>query len=246
MKSAKKSNSNFTLIELLVVIAIIAILAGMLMPALSQARERSRVANCISTLKTIGQGVTAYVDASDDYKPCMCWDKNSSIVQGYHYKQLGGETTESKHRGSTFLPSPNATKFWQCASVTARIQRNTTYGMNGHHGLYKHLKYDQICRTGDDDSTKISRIYSMSKTWLYACGIRFAVSVNRPPKTHISSDTDEDFGSDDPQTTRLFAAHKTVIPMLFTDGHCETVQRKFYDDSFAINGGCDFWGQLKH
>ena len=244
LKTKKVRLSTFTLIELLVVIAIIAILAGMLMPALSQARERGRVANCIGTLKTIGQGVAAYVDASDDYKPCMCWDKATGGLRGYHYKQLGGETGEGSHRGSNFLPSSNGTKFWQCASVTAAIQRNTTYGMNGHHGLYKHFKYNQICRTGDDDSTKISRIYSMSKTWLYACGIRYAVSVERPPKTHVSSDTFDSWATDDPHTTRLFAAHKTVIPMLFTDGHCETVQRKFYDDSFAAVS--DFWGQAKH
>lgn len=81
-----KRQKSFTLIELLVVIAIIAILAAMLLPALSRTREISKKASCQTNLKTLASGMIQYVG-----------DSNESLLSTYsrNTRELNGQPASS-------------------------------------------------------------------------------------------------------------------------------------------------------
>ncbi len=139
------NHNSFTLIELLIVVAIIAILAGMLLPALNSARERARTIQCASNLKSFGTALNGYQNDNDSYN---CYSRQQKVAgaeftnkQGFHIslaKYLGINLTGMTHIGSdgTFANAKPTIKAAICPAANLEMSYfgnnvNLTYTING-------------------------------------------------------------------------------------------------------------------
>ena len=128
----KRKINRFTLIELLVVIAIIAILAGILMPALSSARSRSRAVKCQSNLSQLGLVYNNYSDDNNGFVPCM------DNLGGAGAVNSKGEPIDAKSwlndTVKRYLGKNNASQepvaLLRCPDEEALEEITTNYGLN--------------------------------------------------------------------------------------------------------------------
>ncbi len=189
MKS--RSQIGFTLIELLVVIAIIAILAGLLLPSLSKAKEQAWATKCLNNFHQIGIATVLYVD-----------DNAGCLPQSSH---------QSKSWVGTLQPYAGGTNLWRCPRDSNKI-RLYSYALNDFL-----LPPDPNDPAAKDYSKEASVPAPVETFFMAECGDRNANSDH----FHFADPEDGDYSPPSFATAIAVQRHLKSANYLLVDGHVE-------------------------
>jgi prepilin-type N-terminal cleavage/methylation domain-containing protein/prepilin-type processing-associated H-X9-DG protein len=203
---AKKS-CRFTLIELLVVIAIIAILAAMLLPALSKAREKARAISCTSNQKQIMLGWAMYLDDNEDFFP---YQKDFWHADTYYDTDTYVVTTWGRYQPA-LVPYVGDKKTFMCPSSRNTSKKSAfsrDYGMST--ALHNRTRRDVPGASGTGFSSSPSE-----------CGV-------------IGDTIEEWIQADRPD--RCCARHNQMLNIGYLDGHVGAVKGQALQANYKIFG----------